>query len=63
MTDILHQQPTSDHHEHHPPKGMKRWLFTTNHKDIGTLYLLFSLLMFFIGGAMEIGRASCRERV
>ncbi len=40
------------HAEH--PRGLGRWITTTNHKDIGTLYLVFALVMFFAGGAMAL---------
>ena len=48
-------QSASAHHDHGAPTGfVRRWLYSTNHKDIGTMYIIFAILAAFIGGGFSI---------
>jgi len=49
-----HSAEHAGHDEHGGYGGVMRWITTTNHKDIGTMYLWFSGVMFLVGGIMAL---------
>jgi len=49
-----HAQDHGHDHEHAHPTGWRRYVYSTNHKDIGTMYLVFAVIAGIIGAAMSI---------
>ncbi|MBV9905813.1 MAG: cbb3-type cytochrome c oxidase subunit I, partial [Alphaproteobacteria bacterium] len=51
MADLAHAH---DDHAHGHPTGWRRYVYSTNHKDIGTMYLAFAIIAGIIGGFLSM---------
>jgi cytochrome c oxidase subunit 1 len=50
---MAHAHATHDDHADHPT-GWRRYVYSTNHKDIGTMYLWFAIFSGIIGATLSI---------
>src|SRR5271154_2665379 len=57
MTDMTFDRHHDDEHhgDHaHHPTGWRRYVYSTNHKDIGSMYLIFAVIAGIIGGFLSM---------
>ncbi|NQV56693.1 MAG: cbb3-type cytochrome c oxidase subunit I, partial [Rhodospirillales bacterium] len=52
MSDTAHAEAAGGHG--HSPTGWRRWVYSTNHKDIGTLYIAIAVISVLVGGGMSM---------
>ena len=54
MSDTAHAAHGGHDHHDHKPTGWKRWAYSTNHKDIGTMYLVIAAISAIVGGGASM---------
>ena len=54
MSETEHADAHGGYGSHGAPPGWRRWVYSTNHKDIGTMYIVFAIVFGVVGGIFSM---------